>query len=233
MPTTGNNGLICLEKITYAYTTGASTQNVLHDVSFSIPKGQRCAIVGASGSGKSTLLNLIGLLDEPTTGRLLLAGEDMSRVNAESRAIARNRLIGFVFQSFNLLPRLNALDNVALPLLYRGVSQPQARQAAMIQLNRVGLASHHLHRPADMSGGQRQRVAIARALIGEPGLLLADEPTGNLDSQTAHDIIELLLSLNHEYGTTLVVVTHDNRIAQRMARCIEVCDGRIEERRHA
>lgn len=233
MPTTGNNRLICLEKVTYAYTTGASTQNVLHDVSFSIPKGQSCAIVGASGSGKSTLLNLIGLLDEPTTGRLLLAGEDMSRVNAESRAIARNRLIGFVFQSFNLLPRLNALDNVALPLLYRGVSQPQARQAAMVQLERVGLASHHHHRPADMSGGQRQRVAIARALIGEPGLLLADEPTGNLDSQTAHDIIELLLSLNHEYGTTLVVVTHDNGIAQRMARCIEVCDGRIEERQHA
>lgn len=219
--------LICLKNITHAYATGASNQAVLHDVSFSISRGQSCAIVGSSGSGKSTLLNLIGLLDEPTSGCVLLAGKDMSLTNEESRAIARNRLIGFVFQSFNLLPRLNALDNVALPLLYRGVSQQQARQAAMKQLVRVGLASHHHHRPADMSGGQRQRVAIARALVGEPAILLADEPTGNLDSQTAQEIIELLLTLNREYGTTLVVVTHDTSIANRMVRCIKVCDGRV------
>ena len=225
--------LIRLENITHAYATGASSQAVLYDVSFSVPTGQSCAIVGASGSGKSTLLNLIGLLDEPTSGRVLLAGEDMTNADAESRAIARNRIIGFVFQSFNLLPRLDALDNVALPLLYRGIPQPQARQAALTQLERVGLSNRIHHRPADMSGGQRQRVAIARALVGEPSLLLADEPTGNLDSQTAQDIIGLLLSLNRERGTTLVVVTHDTGIADRMARCIQVRDGRIEEAGHA
>lgn len=225
--------LIRLENITHAYATGASSQAVLYDVSFSVPTGQSCAIVGASGSGKSTLLNLIGLLDEPTSGRALLAGEDMTNADAESRAIARNRIIGFVFQSFNLLPRLDALDNVALPLLYRGIPQPQARQAALTQLERVGLSNRSHHRPADMSGGQRQRVAIARALVGEPSLLLADEPTGNLDSQTAQDIIGLLLSLNRERGTTLVVVTHDTGIADRMARCIQVRDGRIEEAGHA
>ncbi len=225
--------LIRLENITHTYATGASSQAVLYDVSFSVPTGQSCAIVGASGSGKSTLLNLIGLLDEPTSGRVLLAGEDMTNADAESRAIARNRIIGFVFQSFNLLPRLDALDNVALPLLYRGIPQPQARQAALTQLERVGLSNRSHHRPADMSGGQRQRVAIARALVGEPSLLLADEPTGNLDSQTAQDIIGLLLSLNRERGTTLVVVTHDTGIADRMARCIQVRDGRIEEAGHA
>lgn len=225
--------LIRLENITHAYATGASSQAILYDVSFSVPTGQSCAIVGASGSGKSTLLNLIGLLDEPTSGRVLLAGEDMTNADAESRAIARNRIIGFVFQSFNLLPRLDALDNVALPLLYRGIPQPQARQAALTQLERVGLSNRSHHRPADMSGGQRQRVAIARALVGEPSLLLADEPTGNLDSQTAQDIIGLLLSLNRERGTTLVVVTHDTGIADRMARCIQVRDGRIEEAGHA
>ncbi len=225
--------LIRLENITHAYATGASSQAVLYDVSFSVPTGQSCAIVGASGSGKSTLLNLIGLLDEPTSGRGLLAGEAMTNADAESRAIARNRIIGFVFQSFNLLPRLDALDNVALPLLYRGIPQPQARQAALTQLERVGLSNRSHHRPADMSGGQRQRVAIARALVGEPSLLLADEPTGNLDSQTAQDIIGLLLSLNRERGTTLVVVTHDTGIADRMARCIQVRDGRIEEAGHA
>ena len=225
--------LIRLENITHAYATGASSQAVLYDVSFSVPTGQSCAIVGASGSGKSTLLNLIGLLDEPTSGRVLLAGEDMTNADAESRAIARNRIIGFVFQSFNLLPRLDALDNVALPLLYRGIPQPQARQASLTQLERVGLSNRSHHRPADMSGGQRQRVAIARALVGEPSLLLADEPTGNLDSQTAQDIIGLLLSLNRERGTTLVVVTHDTGIADRMARCIQVRDGRIEEAGHA
>jgi len=169
---------------------------VLNDVSFSVKAGQSCAIVGTSGSGKSTLLNIIGLLDKPTSGRVLISGVDIMNADAQSRAIARNRYIGFIFQSFNLLPRLDAIDNVALPLLYRGISRQYARQAALTQLERVGLIGRCHHRPADMSGGQRQRVAIARALVGEPSLLLADEPTGNLDSHTAHDIIELLLSLN-------------------------------------
>lgn len=232
MHTPHDTDFICLEHINHAYAMGASRQAVLHDVSLSIPAGQSCAIVGASGSGKSTLLNLIGLLDEPTSGRVVLEGQDMTRANAESRAIARNRIVGFVFQSFNLLPRLTALDNVALPLLYRGIAQQQARQAARLQLERVGLAERGHHCPADLSGGQRQRVAIARALVGAPSLLLADEPTGNLDSQTAQAIITLLLSLNRECGATLVVVTHDGGIADRMARCIQVIDGRVVDTRH-
>jgi len=233
MQRTHDSDLIRLVNITHRYAADASNQAVLHDVSFSVRAGQSCAIVGASGSGKSTLLNLMGLLDEPASGRVLLAGKDMTHADAGSRAVARNRMIGFVFQSFNLLPRFNVLDNVAVPLLYRGVSQLQARQAALMQLDRVGLHNVGHRRPADISGGQRQRVAIARALVGEPSLLLADEPTGNLDSQTAQDIIELLLSLNRECGTTLIVVTHDIGIADRMARCIQVCDGRIEGTGHA
>ncbi|WP_225085885.1 ABC transporter ATP-binding protein [Pectobacterium colocasium] len=224
--------LICLQGISHTYRTGVSSQSVLHNISLSIPAGQSCAIVGASGSGKSTLLNIIGLLDQPVSGRLLLAGQDMSQASADERAIVRNQVIGFVFQSFNLLPRLDALDNVALPLTYRGISRQAARLAAQIQLARVGLAERTHHRPADLSGGQRQRVAIARALVGEPALLLADEPTGNLDSQTADDIIALLLALNREQGTTLVMVTHDEGMACRMARCIHVQDGRIHEINH-
>ncbi|MGQ5290687.1 ABC transporter ATP-binding protein [Pectobacterium actinidiae] len=224
--------LICLQDLSHTYSTGASSQAVLHNISLSIPAGQSCAIVGASGSGKSTLLNIIGLLDQPVSGRLLLAGQDMSQASADERAIVRNQVIGFVFQSFNLLPRLDALDNVALPLLYRGVSRQAARHAAQLQLARVGLAERTRHRPADLSGGQRQRVAIARALVGEPALLLADEPTGNLDSQTADDIIALLLALNREQGTTLVMVTHDEGMAGRMARRIQVQDGRIHEVHH-
>jgi len=221
--------MLRLEGITHAYAAGASRQAILHDVSLSIPAGQSCAIVGASGSGKSTLLNLMGLLDAPTAGRVLLAGVDMTRAGSDECARVRNRSIGFVFQSFHLLPRLDALDNVALPLLYRGLSRPAARQAALAQLAKVGLEERTWYLPADLSGGQRQRVAIARALVGEPALLLADEPTGNLDGQTAQDTIDLLLSLNREQGATLILVTHDHGIANRMERRIEVCDGRIRE----
>ncbi|MCI4184515.1 ABC transporter ATP-binding protein [Dickeya dianthicola] len=233
MPETCETDLICLQRITHVYAAAAVTQPVLHpvldDVSLSVPKGQSCAIVGASGSGKSTLLSIIGLLDQPTSGRLLLAGSDMTQANADERAVMRNQAIGFVFQNFNLLPRLDALDNVALPLCYRGIPRQSARQMARRQLVRVGLAERLHHRPADLSGGQRQRVAIARALVGEPALLLADEPTGNLDSQTAHEIIDLLLTLNREQSVTLVIVTHDTGIARRMQRCIQVQDGRVGE----
>ncbi|MBX6963169.1 ABC transporter ATP-binding protein [Alcaligenes faecalis] len=221
--------MIQLQHITHHYSTGASTQAVLHDVSLSIPAGQSCALVGASGSGKSTLLNLIGLLDEPTQGRVFLNGLDQTGASSDQRAMMRNQSIGFVFQSFNLLPRLDALDNVALPLLYRGLPRQTAREAAQIQLKQVGLEQRSHHLPADLSGGQRQRVAIARALIGKPALLLADEPTGNLDSQTAEDIMALLLTLNKEHHTTLIVVTHDNTIASRMARCLHMRDGRVYE----
>lgn len=221
--------LIRLEQVGYAYRNGTMHQPVLDGVSLSIGRGESCAIVGTSGSGKSTLLNIIGLLDQPTAGRFLLDGQDMAQTTAEDRAKARNQTIGFVFQSFNLLPRLNALDNVALPLLYRGCTRQTARHAARHGIERVGLADRAHHRPADLSGGQRQRVAIARALVGQPSLLLADEPTGNLDSATADDILSLLLSLNREQGVTLVVVTHDESIARRMQRCVRVKDGQLQE----
>lgn len=220
-------GLIRLDRITYTYSTNLSQHPVLQDISLTVDTGESCAIVGASGSGKSTLLNIIGLLDQPTAGRLLLDGRDMARASVEEQAIMRNKVIGFVFQSFNLLPRLTALDNVALPLLYRGHSRHDAHQAAHQQLERVGLAERIHNRPADLSGGQRQRVAIARALAGEPSLLLADEPTGNLDSQTAGEILSLLLELNREQGVTLVMVTHDEFIARQMQRRIQVRDGRV------
>lgn len=202
-------------------------QPILHDVSLSIPQSQTCAIVGPSGSGKSTLLNLIGLLDQPCQGRVLLGGRDMTAATSDQRAVMRNRLLGFVFQSFNLLPRLTALDNVALPLCYRGIRQPAARRAAQVQLEAVGIGRRSRSRPADLSGGQRQRVAIARALVTEPRLLLADEPTGNLDGATAREVLDLLLALNLERGVTLVMVTHDVAIAHRMERCLKVQDGRV------
>lgn len=204
-------------------------QAVLDAVSLVIPAGQSCAIVGPSGSGKSTLLNLIGLLDQPCAGRVVLDGHDTSRASAAQRAMLRNRLLGFVFQSFNLLPRLTALDNVALPLCYRGIGLPQAQAAARRQLQAVGLQARMAHRPAQLSGGQRQRVAIARALVTEPRLLLADEPTGNLDGETAHDILCLLKALNQERGVTLLMVTHDPAMARQMARRLEVRDGRVSE----
>jgi putative ABC transport system ATP-binding protein len=204
-------------------------QAVLEDISLVIPAGQSCAIVGPSGSGKSTLLNLIGLLDQPCAGRVVLDGHDTTSASAAQRAILRNRLLGFVFQSFNLLPRLTAMDNVALPLCYRGIGLLQAQAAARLQLQAVGLQARLAHRPAQLSGGQRQRVAIARALVTEPRLLLADEPTGNLDGETANDILCLLKALNRERGVTLLMVTHDPCMAQQMARRLEVRDGRVRE----
>ena len=229
MPEPLTNALVCVQGVSHVYGANTNVRPALHDVSLCIAAGQSCAIVGASGSGKSTLLSLIGLLDQPTCGHLYLAGRDMTQASADTRAMMRNQHIGFVFQSFNLLPRLDALDNVALPLLYRGIARQPARAAARLRLQQVGLAERLHHRPAELSGGQRQRVAIARALVGEPALLLADEPTGNLDSQTAGEIIDLLLALNREQAVTLVIVTHDQGIARRMQRCLHVSDGRVQE----
>ncbi|WP_176508273.1 MULTISPECIES: ABC transporter ATP-binding protein [Pseudomonas] len=200
---------------------------VLQDVSLSFPAGQSCAIIGASGSGKSTLLNLIGLLDQPCHGRLVLDGRELAQADDDQRAITRNRLLGFVFQSFNLLPRLSVLDNVALPLSYRGIRLASARQAAKVALEKVGLEHRVKYRPADLSGGQRQRVAIARALVTQPPILLADEPTGNLDGNTAQDIIGLLTRLQREQRMTWLMVTHDPALAQCMDRCLLVRDGGV------
>ncbi|MDR2450629.1 MAG: ABC transporter ATP-binding protein [Candidatus Accumulibacter sp.] len=221
--------LIVLEDICRTYRLGGQSLRVLDHACLTLDAGERCAIVGASGSGKSTLLHLLGLLDRPESGRFLFAGRDMARASADERAVTRNRRIGFVFQSFHLLPRLSALDNVALPLRYRGQSRAQARRQARFQLQRVGLSDRAEYRPADLSGGQCQRVAIARALAGEPSVILADEPTGNLDGATAKEIMDALLRLNETHGLTLVVVTHDEGLARRLGRRLRVRDGRVEE----
>nr|WP_314481707.1 ABC transporter ATP-binding protein [uncultured Pseudomonas sp.] len=202
---------------------------VLQDIDLLIPSGQTCAVIGPSGSGKSTLLNLVGLLDRPCAGQVWVGGTDMTDASADQRAVMRNRLIGFVFQSFNLLPRLCALDNVALPLSYRGLRLPLARQYAKVQLGAVGLADQAGKRPAEMSGGQRQRVAIARALVTQPHLLVADEPTGSLDAQTGEGVLQLLLTLNQDRGTTLLMVTHDPKVAQRLQRRVRVEQGRLSD----
>ncbi|ERO60070.1 ABC transporter ATP-binding protein [Pseudomonas piscis] len=221
--------MISLQGIGKSYRLAEQPLHILKNVSLSIDAGESCAILGASGSGKSTLLNILGLLDLPDSGDYRFAGHDIFRASPDQLAAIRNRQIGFVFQSFNLLPRLSALDNVALPLSYRGVARRESLERAMYVLDQVGLGQRADHRPADLSGGQRQRVAIARALVGEPSVILADEPTGNLDSHTARDIMDLLLSLNRERQVTLIIVTHDPGIAQRLERQIRVNNGVVQE----
>ncbi|MGN3707620.1 ABC transporter ATP-binding protein [Achromobacter xylosoxidans] len=205
---------------------------MLRDVTLEIRSGETCALLGASGSGKSTLLNILGLLDRPSAGQFLFRGRDMLGIDENARAWVRNREIGFVFQSFNLLPRMNALDNVALPLFYRGIPRAPARATAMDWLRQVGLADRGGHLPADLSGGQRQRVAIARALVGNPSVILADEPTGNLDQASAESIMALLMGLNRERAVTIVMVTHDANLAGRFSRQLHVRDGVLHEPCH-
>ena len=209
------------------YGTPARPIPVLRGVSFAVDAGSFCAILGPSGSGKSTLMNIIGLLDRPTAGRVCLAGETIDQESAESAAHMRNRLLGFVFQSFNLLPRLTAWENVALPLLYRGTPRRERKPLALAMLDQVGLGDRADHRPAALSGGQQQRVALARALIANPRLVLADEPTGSLDSVTAAEVMALLRDLNARLGVTVLMVTHDRDLAGRCDRRIEMLDGRI------
>ena len=202
----------------------------LRGVNMRVERGEYVAIMGPSGSGKSTLMNLLGCLDTPTEGSYRLAGEEVSRLTDEQTAAIRNRRIGFVFQTFHLLPRYSALDNVGLPLRYGGVPRDERRRRARIVLERVGLADRVDHRPNQLSGGQRQRVAIARALVNDPDLLLADEPTGNLDSQVGGEILALFDEL-HESGRTVVMVTHEPDVAARAGRLIRFVDGEIVEDR--
>jgi putative ABC transport system ATP-binding protein len=220
--------LVELEGIEKQYASGPEIVHALSDVNLSIAHGELVAIVGASGSGKSTLMNLLGCLDQPTRGTYRLAGVDVTRRSSDERAIVRNRLIGFVFQGFNLLPRTTALENVELPLVYRGVSRSERRRRAERALSAVGLADRVGHTPSQLSGGQQQRVAIARALVTEPPLLLADEPTGNLDTRTSTEILAILQRLVFEQGITLALVTHEPDIAECATRVVTVRDGRIE-----
>lgn len=206
---------------------GTENRPVLNDIDLFIREGEACAITGQSGSGKSSLLSIIGLLDQPTAGSYYLNGVDTSTWSAAKRAHIRSGVIGFVFQAFHLLPRLSVFDNVALPLQYLPDGGQAARDQVVPLLEQLGLKHYLQARPSQLSGGQQQRVAIARALVCNPQIILADEPTGNLDSTNAHDVMQLLLALNRTHGTTLVTITHDPAIAHRFPRCISLQDGRI------
>jgi len=218
--------LIEVRGLSKSYVMGSNTVAALRSVSITIGEGEFVAIMGASGSGKSTFMNLLGCLDTPTAGEYRLAGEKVSDMSGDALAAIRNRRIGFVFQQFNLLPRTSALDNVQLPLLYAATPASQRRQRAMARLSQVGLATRHDHHPSQLSGGQQQRVAIARALVNDPALILADEPTGALDSRTSLEIMVLLQQLNAA-GMTIVMVTHESDIAAFAARIITFRDGEI------
>jgi putative ABC transport system ATP-binding protein len=218
--------LIQLEDIKRYYTVGSEEVHALDGVSISIEKGEWASIIGQSGSGKSTLMNVLGCLDTPTSGRYILNGKDVSGMSDNALADIRNQEIGFIFQTFQLLPRETAQANVELPLVYRGLRARERHQRAAAALEKVGLGNRVHHRPNELSGGQRQRVAIARALVTEPSLLLADEPTGNLDSATGEEIIRLFEQL-HAAGHTLVLVTHEPAIAARCPRAVRLMDGRV------
>src|SRR5215468_8848344 len=224
----GSQMLIKVEDIRRYYQVGTEEVHALNGVSFEVNKGEWVAIIGQSGSGKSTLMNVLGCLDTPTSGRYWLNGKDVSRMADNELADIRNREIGFIFQTFQLLPRETALGNVELPLIYRGLRARDRRERARSALDQVGLSNRVTHRPNELSGGQRQRVAIARALVTEPSLLLADEPTGNLDSATKREIMQLLLQLNHERGITIAMVTHEPDMAEYAERIIQFRDGRIQ-----
>lgn len=213
-------------KLTKIYPMGEEEVHALRGVSFSVRRNEYIAIMGPSGSGKSTLLHILGCLDRPTSGDLTIEGTNVLQATDNRLAEIRNRRIGFVFQNFNLMARATALENVELPLIYGGVRRKERRERALAALERVGLADRLHHRPTELSGGQRQRVAIARALVTEPAFILADEPTGSLDSKTSVQIMELFARL-HQEGNTLLVITHNQSVAQEAQRIIELLDGRI------
>ena len=221
------SNIISLEKIVKDYYIGKIVVSALRSISLDIEKNEYVAIMGPSGSGKSTLMNLLGCLDTPTDGNYILNGKDVSKLDDNQLADIRNSEIGFVFQTFNLLPRYNALENVILPLIYAGVSKNERIVRAKEVLDSVGLADRIEHKPNELSGGQRQRVALARALINKPSIILADEPTGNLDSKTSLDIMNLFDDI-HKLGNTIIIVTHEDFIAKHAKRIIKLMDGEVE-----
>lgn len=218
--------LIEIKNVSKIYRPGENQVRALDGVSLTVGEGEFVAIVGQSGSGKSTLMNLLGCLDTCSSGVYLLGGREVSRMSDDELSEIRNRRIGFIFQSFNLIPGMNALENVELPLLYRGVGRGERREMALSALERVGLEARALHRPGQLSGGQQQRVAIARAIAAAPPIILADEPTGNLDRRAGAEVMEILLGLWRE-GRTVVLITHDPGIARQAQRVVRVADGRI------
>ncbi|KAJ0072930.1 ABC transporter ATP-binding protein [Bacillus altitudinis] len=222
--------MIQLSNVTKSYEVAEETFDVLSDVDLVIGKGEYMSIMGPSGSGKSTLMNIIGCLDHPTSGQYHFQGMELSAAKDQELAVIRNRSIGFVFQQFHLLPRLNARRNVELPMIYAGISQKERKERAEMALEKVGLADRMKHMPNELSGGQKQRVAIARAIVNEPKLILADEPTGALDSKTSGSIMEQFTKLNEE-GTTVVLVTHEEEIAAYTNRIVVVRDGRLVQDR--
>jgi putative ABC transport system ATP-binding protein len=217
-----------MTKLTKTFGKGSSTIKALDGVDLKIKTGDFIAIIGPSGSGKSTLMNMIGCLDKPTSGSIRIMGKDLNVLNDKQTTKLRNRTIGFVFQSFFLLPKTTALDNVATPLYYRGTPAKEARKKAMEILGKLDLSDRYSHLPTELSGGQQQRVAIARALVTEPNLILADEPTGALDSKNGQQVLDLLTKLNNE-GKTIVLITHDKEIANRAKKIIRIKDGKITE----
>jgi ABC-type lipoprotein export system ATPase subunit len=223
--------LIRLHDITKTYSLGEVEVPVLKGVSLEIARGEMVALMGASGSGKSTLMNILGCLDRPTSGEYWLDGQEVSQLSGDGRALIRNRKIGFVFQSFNLLARTSALDNVIMPLAYTNalLSKREARERGRAMLERVGLSDRIDHQPSQLSGGQQQRVAIARALINHPQIVFADEPTGNLDSKTSKEILQMFQDLSQQDGITVVLVTHDPGVAHYARRVIRISDGLIAE----
>lgn len=220
--------IIELNNIVKSYRMGKQTHTVLHGINMTVEENELVAIMGPSGSGKSTVMNIIGLLDKANSGSYRLNGTDVSQLRDDEMAVLRNETIGFVFQQFYLLPRLTALDNVALPLSYRGMTQSQARRLASDMLIEMGIGDRQEHRPNELSGGQQQRVAIARALVGEPKLLLADEPTGALDTHTSADVMTLFKKLHKEHDVTVVIVTHNPEVSVECQRELHVIDGVIE-----